>query len=325
MLIKRHSYGYFMQPIISIFVSLWLFTAGLSQTDSTQAPILTPDSSLDSSLKTDTVAADTNSVDSDSTATSADRRIEKKKPIPPQLTIKAFKVGEKLTFKIRYGFIKAGEAVMQVKDTLRMNGIPVYHLQTTARSVPAFDWIFKVRDEVNSYVTVNGFYSLRFEKKLREGGYKVDLIVDYNHEDSLAHVRFFRYDRDDKNQDFKVKIPPYINDILSSFYYVRNKTLKVGQSFYLQNHEKEKVYNLEIKIHRKETLEVDAGTFRCLVVEPMLKGEGIFKQEGRLLVWLTDDEYKIPVQMTSEVLVGHITTELIRMEGVPNPIPARLE
>ena len=243
---------------------------------------------------------------------------------PAAFPINAFHVGEKLTFKIRYGFIKAGEAVMWVKDTLRMKGIPVYHIQTTARSVPAFDWVFKVRDEVNSYVTVNGFYSLRFEKKLREGSYKVDLIVDYLHEDSLAHVRFYRYDRDDKNQDFTVKIPPYINDILSSFYYVRTRPLKVGQTIFIKNHEKEKVYDLEVKIRRKETLEVKAGTFRCLVVEPLIKGEGIFKQEGRLLIWLTDDQYKIPVQMTSEVAVGHITTELIRFTGIPMPIPAKL-
>lgn len=244
---------------------------------------------------------------------------------PPAFPINAFHVGEKLTFKIRYGFIKAGEAVMWVKDTLRWNGVPVYHIQTTARSVPAFDWIFKVRDEVNSYVTVDGFYSLRFEKKLREGSYKVDLIVDYLHQDSLAHVRFFRYDRDDKNRDFKVKIPPYINDILSSFYYVRTRPLKVGQSLFIKNHEKEKVYDLEVKVHRKEILEVDAGTFRCLVVEPLIKGEGIFKQKGRLMIWLTDDQYKFPVQMTSEVAVGHITTELIRFEGIPMPIKAKLD
>ena len=44
--------------------------------------------------------------------------------------------------------------------------------------------------------------------------------------------------------------------------------------------------------------------FDVLRIEPLLKGEGIFKQKGRLLVWVTDDEYKIPVQMTSEVAVG---------------------
>jgi hypothetical protein len=39
---------------------------------------------------------------------------------------------------------------------------------------------------------------------------------------------------------------------------------------------------------------------------------------------LTDDEYKIPVQMTSEVAVGHITTELEKIEGIKNKIPAQL-
>ncbi len=311
-----------MLYLISIISLFYFYSLQVILNDSTEVL----DSIALHDTSTDSVQIDTTLIETDSVyvADSLKSSPKKAKP-PPSFPINAFRVGEKLTFKIRYGFIKAGEAVMQVKDTLRMRGIPVYHIQTTARSVSAFDWIFKVRDEVNSFVAVNGFYSLRFEKKLREGGYKVDLIVDYLHEDSLAHVRFFRYDRDDRNKDFKVKITPYINDILSSFYYVRTQPLKVGHSLHIKNHEKEKVYDLEVKIYKKEILEVDAGTFRCLVVEPLLKGEGIFKQEGRLKIWLTDDPYKIPVQMTSEVAVGHITSELIRIEGIPYKIPAKLD
>jgi hypothetical protein len=71
-------------------------------------------------------------------------------------------------------------------------------------------------------------------------------------------------------------------------------------------------------------LKVQAGKFRCLVLEPLLKGEGIFKQQGRLQVWMTNDKYKIPVQMTSKVIVGHITSELEKIEGVGAPLPAQL-
>ena len=73
-----------------------------------------------------------------------------------------------------------------------------------------------------------------------------------------------------------------------------------------------------------ETINTAAGKFKCLKVEPLLKGEGIFKQKGRLLVWMTDDEYKIPVQMTSEVAVGHITSELEKIEGIKGKIPSRI-
>ena len=101
-----------------------------------------------------------------------------------------------------------------------------------------------------------------------------------------------------------------------------NATLRIGDIVSMVNHDNKKVYDLEIHVYMREEIDTAAGTFRCLRIEPLLKGEGIFKQKGRLLVWVTDDEYKIPVQMTSEVAVGHITTELEKIEGIKHKLPA---
>ena len=60
-------------------------------------------------------------------------------------------------------------------------------------------------------------------------------------------------------------------------------------------------------------------------LEPILKEEGVFKQKGSLRIWLTDDERKIPVQMKSKVLVGHITAELTKIKGVTKEIKARIK
>ena len=258
-----------------------------------------------------------------------DTVIIKKKPklIPPKLNVTAFDIGEKLIFKIRYGFIKAGNAEMKVMKKTRLRGREVYHLQTTASSVPFFDAFYKVRDVVNSFVATDGFYSLRFEKKLREGDYYVDQFVDYYQEDSLAALEFIRYEDSDLNirdrKQREMTVPPFINDILSSFYYVRNLDLQVGKSVFISNHEKDKVYDLEIKVYKKETIDVEAGEFRCIVVEPLLKGEGIFKQDGRLKIWLTDDDKKIPVQMKTKIAIGSLTTELVKIEGVRGRISAQ--
>ena len=82
---------------------------------------------------------------------------------------------------------------------------------------------------------------------------------------------------------------------------------------------------MEVIVHRKETIEVEAGKFKCIVVEPIIRGEGLFKKKGSLRIWLTDDEKKIPVQMKSEVFVGDITTELIKIEGVEGKIEAKIK
>jgi hypothetical protein len=70
---------------------------------------------------------------------------------------------------------------------------------------------------------------------------------------------------------------------------------------------------------------VKAGKFRCIVVKPELRGDAIFQQKGELWVWVSDDQYKIPVQMKSAVFIGSITTELKEIEGIPLPLPSQLK
>jgi hypothetical protein len=246
----------------------------------------------------------------------------------PEVTNNAFRIGEKLDFKLRYGFIRAGSAVMEVKREFILNARPVYHIQTTARSASAFNWIFRVEDEVNSYIDKWGLFSWKFEKQLREGGYKVDILVDYDPYTENAHVDFTRYHKDmtiRKKDSYDVDSPAFTYDILAAFYFIRNQPLQVGQSIYLTTHDEKKIYDLEIKVYKEEILDVKAGKFRCLMMEPLLKGEGIFQQKGRLKVWLTNDQYKIPVQMTSEIVVGHITAELEHIKGIGKTIPAQIK
>jgi len=113
-------------------------------------------------------------------------------------------------------------------------------------------------------------------------------------------------------------------DVLAAFYFIRTKSLRIGDIISIVNHDNKQVYDLEIHVYMREEIDTAAGTFKCLRMEPLLKGEGIFKQKGRLLVWLTDDQYKIPVQMTSEVAVGHITTELEKIEGLKHKLPSMI-
>ena len=70
-------------------------------------------------------------------------------------------------------------------------------------------------------------------------------------------------------------------------------------------------YPLKVVVLGKEKVKVKAGKFNCIVVEPMISGEGIFVSKGKSLkVWLTDDEYKLPVKMAVEVFIGSVKAEL---------------
>jgi hypothetical protein len=211
----------------------------------------------------------------------------------------AFGVGERLVFEIAYGVIKAGTSTMGIPDTVWVGGRPCYHIVTTAESNSFFSNIFKVRDRVESVMDIDGLFTWKFEKHLREGKFKSDRYETYDPFLRKAYAKSDTFDA-----------PLYVQDILSSFYFSRTVPLEVGQSVDIDNFADGRVYPLRILVHRKERVKVPAGTFDCIAVEPVLRNEGLFKQTGKLTIWVTDDAHRMPVLMKSKIFIGSIDARL---------------
>jgi len=219
-----------------------------------------------------------------------------------------FLPGETFEFTIRYGFVHAGKASLSIVDVDTVANRPCYWIQTKARTRKFFDIFYKVRDEVNSYWDIEYLRSLKHEKRLKEGSYRQHRITLFDFERNIAT---YKKKLQTKNPKIKeMEIPPNIQDILSAFYYVRMLPLEVGKTAYVDVNADGDNYALKIKVHRKETVKGVLGNTECIVIEPIMRGEAIFKQKGRLLIWLTNDERHIPVKMSSKVLVGAFVADL---------------
>jgi hypothetical protein len=211
----------------------------------------------------------------------------------------AFGVGEWLQFDIGYGFINAGSATLEVREIVEYNGRPAYQLVSTAKSNKFFSSFYPVRDRVESILDAVGLFSWRFEKELREGKYRSHRKYAF---DQINHSVVYKGDT--------IEVAPYVQDALSVLYYMRTQKLEPGKSILVDNFTDGKNYPLEVIVHGRERVETKAGVFDCLVVEPLLRSSGIFKHEGKLTVYLTDDRLRLPVMMKSKVVVGSITAEL---------------
>lgn len=229
----------------------------------------------------------------------------------------AFTVGERLTFDINYGFVTAGRAIMTIPGYKYLNGRKTFEINTYAVSTESFDKIFKVRDKYSTYLDIEGIFPHRFEQHVREGNYAKDYSAFFDHEALVAEVG-----------DQKHKIPQYVHDILSAFYYIRTIDLsryKKGQRIQMQNFYNGKVHPLDVLILGRQKLETDAGTFDCIVVEPLVVEGGLFKNEGSIKVWLTNDANQMPVKMATKVIVGDIDVVLTKYEGLKNPTKAKID
>ncbi len=219
-----------------------------------------------------------------------------------EIGVPPFGVGERLKFEIKYGFISAGTATLGIPETVTERGYECYRIVSVAESNSFFSAFFTVRDVAESYLDTRELVPRRFEKRLREGNFRAHDIVLFDHD---RHVALYP-----KRGDRLVPISVGAQDILSSLYYVRMMDLTVGRSTFIDNHADRKNYPLEIKVLRKERVKVPVGRFDCLVVEPVMRGAGLFSHQGRLTVWLTDDAARIPVLMKSKIMVGSITAVL---------------
>jgi len=229
----------------------------------------------------------------------------------------AFVVGEKLLFDVNFGIITAGYAEMSIPQFDTVLGNKTYKVQFNVRSTPTFDFFFEVRDRYETYLDADGIFPWRFEQHIKEGKFTKDYSAIFDQKNHMA-----------KTDEGDFSIAPFVHDIMSAFYYARTidySKFKIGQRVPLQNFFKGKVNPLEIKYLGKQKITVDAGTFNCIIVEPLVKEGGLFKSEGRILIWLSDDERKIPVKVNTKVIIGSIDAELKEYSGINGLLNAKIK
>ncbi len=241
---------------------------------------------------------------------------------------RVYREGERLVYDITWLSIKAGEATLEAQGLVQLNGQRAYHLVTTARSGPVISKFYRVDDRTESYLALNPMRTLRFDKHLREGRYRHSSQTLFDHERGVATFRHLDFsqvprtavrpeeaERYGKYLSEEYPLTPGALDELSVLYYVRTLPLRVGATVGARVFASKKNWELEVKVLGRETLETVLGFRETLVVEPLLKFEGIFQRKGRVVVWITDDAERIPVQMQSEIKIGSFVARLTRREA----------
>ncbi len=226
------------------------------------------------------------------------------------VTHNAFAPGEELLFSIKWGVIVGGYANLSIPEIVDFEGRPAYHIVSEARSGGVVSAFYKVKDRNDVWLDQRALITLKYEKRIKEGKFHIEETSELNQVKHHWKTHAYRIDKN-KFEDKEGNLPLNALDSFGSLYYIRTLPLEVGKSYTVDVHNGDKVYPLVVNVLKREKVKVSAGKFKCLLVEPMLRGPGIFISKGKKLqVWMTDDARHMPVRMRSEVFIGHVSAEL---------------
>jgi len=220
--------------------------------------------------------------------------------IDPPMTV-PFGPGELLEYDVKLGVLgKRGAGFMSV------DGLETVRGRTTYRITMAYEgglWFAKVKDHFKSWLDVANLVTLR----------SVEDTKQINRE-RFKHFEFFpetrTWERQDNGRSGEMPTSEPLDQI-SFFYFVRTLPLEVGEEYSFNRYFKESGNPVILRVLRRDTVEVPAGTFPTIVVQPVIRSSGLFGEGGEAKLYLSDDPRRLLVLMESDIpIVGRLSLHL---------------
>ena len=217
----------------------------------------------------------------------------------PPVGERPFGVGERAQYQVKLGAISVGSGAIEVLGLETIAGRPVYHTRmTVSGGVP----LARVNDRYESWIDTAGLYSRRFHQNLHEVRYRRNRTYQFDPEGGT-------WTRENGETGPLSSRRPL--DDLSFLFYARTLPLEVGATYTLRQYFKESGNPVVLRVIRRDTVRVPAGTFRTIVVRPSIQTSGLFGEGGQAEVHFSDDDRRILVMIRSRVpVVGSLSLHL---------------
>jgi len=216
-----------------------------------------------------------------------------------------FKKGEKLIFDVSYGFLPLGILKMEIigRDTLRGRDVYVLRMTAETRGMGA---LFTVADTIYSYITSDSMYTLKYEKKLKEGHFRDSLVINY-----FPDSGFALYSKGKK----KEKLLKGAIDPLGLYYLIRRLDINSGDTITVPYHVDRRNRQVHIFVQGVKKCGYNGAKTKCYDLMPDLDG-GIIKGGGQAEILISYDSLRLPIIFNSRLYFGTLKAKLI--EYIPS-------
>ena len=244
----------------------------------------------------------------------------------------AFQAGEKLTFTMHYEWgainsdVGTGTVVL---DTVRYNGIKTFHCSVYGKTTRLYDLFFKVREDFDSWFACDGLRPLKFTRDTHEGHYvaKNTYIYDWNAVE--PHIDADVYSSSSGQRNLELPLTSCTYDLPSLFFLARNMDIDnivPGKKYPMTFAIDDDVYNVYFILYGRETIKVKGlGTVKTIKFAARLLAGEVFTGEEDMMIWVTDDDNRIPVCFEAPILVGTASGRLKAYSGLKHPFTSLIK
>ncbi len=225
--------------------------------------------------------------------------------------------GERLVYEFGWQAISAATAEVTVAS-ISFGGEPCYRATIQVRGKPKLDWIWKVRDKLESISNAQTLRCRVFTFQQRESNFNADTAIRLDPARNLLISTRTRYRNDGPRPMKSFTAPPDHLDPLGALLYVRQAELAVGRTYALNVFDGKRSHVLNYDVLTLEHIKLAIGEFDAYKIWPRIvkssgdDAESKVNKVRKAYLWIDKNPPHHLLKIESEVFVGHIYAELIQ-------------
>ncbi|MFM8849892.1 MAG: DUF3108 domain-containing protein [Cytophagales bacterium] len=232
--------------------------------------------------------------------------------------------GERLEYRMYMGFFTVAKGTTTVDKAYHArNTKGCYKVDAYMETLGIATWISKVHDNWGAYIDTAELITHESYRNLKEGSYRLNELIKYDHEKHLAAVQVADKKTGIYGEPKVYTTPDQVRDVVAGFMYLRVidfAKFKVKDTITVSGFFEDKAYQFKIIYLGKEAIKTDMGKIPCHKLVPIMPDNQLFRGENSVTAWISADRNQIPVKVDAKMFIGHAGTELVGFRGLKNQL-----
>ena len=242
----------------------------------------------------------------------------------PVIQNKSFSTGEVLDYHATFWGLSVGHGTTKIDTKIyTLNSRPCYKIDVFGSTGGLATWVSKVNDVWGAYVDTAALITHVSYRKLKEGPYRRDEIVTFDHESNKAEVKVMNKETGTYDNVKYYTVEDNIRDIVAGFLYLRvidfDKYHK-GDTLVISGFLEDTAYRLKIIYGGTDKVSTKVGKILCHRLIPIVPDNKLFEGENSVTAWLSADGNKIPIKIKAKMFIGSTGIELESFKGLRNQL-----